>query len=95
MAPVPPEGDAPGEDSAEEAELVLLLLGLLVDVDDDDPEPVSLATPSAVVTEPELDDPPDPVLPVAKESVPEIPPELPVPASFNRVAGSNTLFLLI
>lgn len=81
----------------------LLVVGLLVD-DPDDPEPeeeepVSLTTPSAVVTEPELDDPLDPleldpVLPESKESVPEIPPEFPVPASFRKVEASNWLFLL-
>lgn len=68
--------------------VLLVVLGL---------EPVSLVTPSAVVTVPEveLEEPGEPVLPVSKESVPTMPPLLPVPASFSRAAGLRLLFLLI
>jgi len=74
-----------------------LVDGLLLLPDEDELESVSLTTPSASVTVPDSDDPPelDPVLPVSKESVPETPPEFPVPASFSRVEGFNALFLLI
>ena len=86
--------------SGEAGEDVLPLL-LSVEVDgvllEEEGLLVSLVTPSAVVTvEPEEEeDPGGVVLPVSKESVPTMPPLLPVPASFSKSAGFKTLFLLI
>ena len=78
--------------------IVLLLLGELVspevavlvpdDVSDDLPESVS--TPSALLVEEE-----EPWLPELKESVPWIPPLLPVLASKSTSAAASTLFVLI
>lgn len=89
-------------------ELVLLDAGLLVEVLGVVvvvvPVPVSLVMPSAVVTVPLEGEVPvrlpeeevgPPTLPELNESVPCMPPVLPVPASFNRSDAASLLFLLI